>query len=60
MKQNYQRKNWLFLILPQKNEDFAYYEYVGHLEKFGYQWEKEGFKYEIKIKDNKMIKKNSL
>ena len=60
MKQNYQRKNWLFLILPQKNEDFAYCEYVEHLEKFGYQWEKEGFKYEIKIKDNKMIKKNSL
>ena len=61
MKRNYQRKNWLFLILPpKKNEDFTYYDHVGHLEKFGYQWEKEGFKYEIKIKDNKIIKKLTL
>ena len=61
MKRNYQRKNWLFLILPpKKNEDFTYYDHVGHLEKFGFQWEKEGFKYEIKIKDNKIIKKLTL
>ena len=38
----------------------AYYHYVGHLEKLGYQWEKEGFRYEIKIKDNKIIKKLTL
>ena len=54
MKQNYQRKNWLFLIPSPKGH------LVGHLEKFGYEWNKEGFKYEIKIKNNKIIKKLTL
>ena len=43
-----------------KNEDFTFYDYVGHLEKFGYEWNKEGFKYEIKIKNQKIIKKLTL
>ena len=43
-----------------KNEDFTFYDYVGHLEKFGYEWNKEGFKYEIKIKNKKIIKKLTL
>ena len=61
MKQNYQRKNWLFLNTnTQRNEDFTFYNYVGHLEKFGYEWNKEGFKYEIKIKNKKVIKKLTL
>ena len=61
MKQNYQRKNWPFLIpSPEKNEDFTFYDYVGHLEKFGYEWNKEGFKYKTKIKNNKIIKKVTL
>ena len=54
------KKLTFFNTSTQKNEDFAYYHYVGHLEKFGYQWEKEGFRYEIKIKDNKIIKKLTL
>ena len=54
MKQNYQRKNWLFLIPSPKGH------LVGHLEKFGYEWNKEGFKYEIKIKNKKIIKKLTL
>ena len=58
MKQNCQRKNWLSLIpTPKKNEDFTFYNYVGHLEKFGYEWNKDSFKYEIKIKNQKIIKK---
>ena len=44
----------------KKNEDFTFYDYVGHLEKFGYEWNKEGFKYEIKIKNKKIIKKLTL
>ena len=28
----------------QKNKDFTFYGYVGHLEKIGYEWSKEGFK----------------
>ena len=58
MKQNYRKRNWLFLIQPfKKNEDFTFYDYVGHLEKFGYEWSKGDFKYKITIKDNKIIKK---
>ena len=61
MKQNYQRKNWLFLNTnTQRNEDFTFYNYVGHLEKFGYEWNKDSFKYEIKIKNQKIIKKLTL
>ena len=61
MKQNYQRKNWLFLNTnTQRNEDFTFYNYVGHLEKFGYEWNKDSFKYEIKIKNQKIIKKITL
>ena len=33
-----------FNTTTQKEEDFTFYEYVGHLEKFGYQWSKAGFK----------------
>ena len=46
-----------FNTTTQKKEDFTFYDYVGHLEKFGYQWSKAGFKYKITIKDNKIIKK---
>ena len=61
MKQNYWKRNWLFSIQPlKKNEDFTFYDYVGHLEKFGYEWSKGGFKYKITIKDNKIIKKLTL
>ena len=61
MKQNCQRKNWLSLIpTPKKNEDFTFYNYVGHLEKFGYEWNKDDFKYEKKIKNQKIIKKLTL
>ena len=49
-----------FNTTTQKKEDFTFYEYVGHLEKFGYQWSKAGFKYKITIKDNKIIKKLTL
>ena len=48
----------------EKNEDFLKYDYIGHLENFGFEWamnEKNfDFKYEIKIdsSDNtKLIKK---
>ena len=61
MKQNYWKRNWLFSIQPlKKNEDFTFYDYVGHLEKFGYEWSKGGFKYKITINDNKIIKKLTL
>ena len=61
MKQNYWKRNWLFSIQPlKKNEDFTFYDYVGHLEKFGYEWSKGVFKYKITIKDNKIIKKLTL
>ena len=46
------KKLTCFNTSTKKNEDFTYYDYVGHLKKFGYQWEKEGFKYEIKIENN--------
>ena len=44
----------------KKNEDFTFYNYVGHLEKFGYEWYKDDFNYEIKIKNQKIIKKLTL
>ena len=44
----------------KKNEDFTYYDYVGHLEKFGYEWSKYGFNYEIKIQNSEIIKKLTL
>ena len=49
-----------FNTTTQKNEDFTFYDYVGHQEKFGYAWSKGGFKYKITIKDNKIIKKLAL
>ena len=54
------KKLTFFNTSTKKNEDFAYCNYVGHFEKFGYQWEKEGFKYKIKIKNNEIIKKFTL
>ena len=53
-------KTDFFNTNTQKNEDFTFYEYVRHLEKFGYDWNKDGFKYEIKIKNQKIIKKLTL
>ena len=54
------KKLTFFNTITKKNEDFTFYDYVGHLEKFGYEWNKEGFKYEIKIRNNKIIKKLTL
>ena len=54
------KKLTFFNTITKKNEDFTFYDYVGHLEKFGYEWNKEGFKYEITIKNNKIIKKLTL
>ena len=54
------KKLAFFNTTTQKNEDFTFYDYVGHLEKFGYEWSKAGFKYKITIKDNKIIKKLTL
>ena len=54
------KKLTFFNTTTQKNEDFTFYDYVGHLEKFGYEWSKAGFKYKITIKDNKIIKKLTL
>ena len=54
------KKLTFFNTNTQKTEDFTFYDYVGHLEKFGYEWNKEGFKYEIKIKNKKIIKKLTL
>ena len=54
------KKLTFFNTITKKNEDFTFYDYVGHLEKFGYEWNKEGFKYEIKIKNNRIIKKPTL
>ena len=41
------KKLTFFNTTTQKNEDFTFYGYVGHLEKIGYEWSKEGFKYKI-------------
>ena len=41
----------------KKNEYFTYYDYVEHLEKFGYEWKKEGFEFTIEIKNKKIVKK---
>ena len=54
------KKLTFFNTNTKKTEDFTFYDYVGHLEKFGYEWNKEGFKYEIKIKNKKVIKKLTL
>ena len=54
------KKLTFFNTITKKNEDFTFYDYVGHLEKFGYEWNKEGFKYKIKIENNKKIKKFTL
>ena len=47
-----------FNTSSKKNEDFLMYDYVGHLKKFGFEWNHNalGFKFEIKI-DGKKIKK---
>ena len=51
-----------FNTSSKKNEDFLMYDYVGHLKKFGFEWNHNalGFKFEIKIdnSDSKKIKKN--
>ena len=54
------KKLTFFNTNTKKNEDFTFYNYVGHLGKCGYQWNKEDFKYEIKIKNKKIIKKLTL
>ena len=55
------RKKLTFLNLDtKKNEDFTFYYYVARLEKLAYEWSKEDFKYEIKIKDDKIIKELTL
>ena len=60
-KTELQRKKLTFFNTDtKKNEDFTFYDYVRHLEKFGYEWSKESFKHEIKIKNNKIIKKLTL
>ena len=51
------KKLTFFNTNTQKNEDFTFYDSVGHLEKFEYEWSKGVFKYKITIKDNKIIKK---
>ena len=38
------KKLTFFNATTQKNEDFTFYDYVGHLEKLGYEWSKGGFK----------------
>ena len=45
-----------FNTSSKKNEDFLMYDYVGHLKKFGFEWNHNalGFKFEIKI-DGKKI-----
>ena len=54
------KKLTFFNTNTQKNEDFTFYDSVGHLEKFEYEWSKGVFKYKITIKDNKIIKKLTL
>ena len=54
------KKLIFFNTTTQNNEDFTFYDYVGHPEKIGYEWSKGGFKYKITIKDNKIIKKLNL
>ena len=51
-----------FNTSSKKNEDFLMYDYVGHLKKFGFEWNHNalGFKFEIKIDNSdskKIIKK---
>ena len=52
-----------FNTSTKKNEDFLFYDYIRHLEKFGFEWSKYGFKYEMKIDSSdstKIIKKLTL
>ena len=51
-------KSSYFNISSEKNEDFLMSDYVGHLKKFGFEWNHNAldFKFEIKI-DDKKIKK---
>ena len=60
MKQMYQKKkNTYFNTTMQKSEDILVYDFYGHFEKFGLEWEnvKLGFKYTIE-KAGQKIKKN--
>ena len=40
-----------FNTSTKKNEDFLIYDFIGHLEKFGFEWIQTelGLKYEVKI-----------
>ena len=52
-----------FNTSTKKNEDFLFYDYIRHLKKFGFEWSKYGFKYEMKIDSSdstKIIKKLTL
>ena len=52
-----------FNTSTKKNEDFLFYDYIRHLEKFWFEWSKYGFKYEMKIDSSdstKIIKKLTL
>ena len=42
----------------KKNEDFLMYDYIGHLQKFGFEWNHVslGFRYRIEINNNKLKK----
>ena len=51
------KKKLTFFNTNTKKKDFTFYDYVRHLEKFGYEWNKKDFKYEIKIKNKKIEKK---
>ena len=57
------KKLTFFNTSTKKNEDFLFYDYIRHLEKFGFEWSKYGFKYEMKIDSSdstKIIKKLTL
>ena len=49
-----------FNTTTKKNEDFLMYNYVGHVKKFGFEWNHSalGFKSEIKIDNSDSKKKN--
>ena len=54
-----------FNTSTKKNEDFLIYDFIGHLEKFGFEWIQTelGLKYEVKIDssdDKKLQKKLTL
>ena len=56
------KKLTFFNITTKKNKDFSFYDYIGHLEKFEFEWSKSGFKYEISLNSDskKIIKKLTL